>query len=120
LLTIEFAEVFAIGCAAIQRGFETVLDVLFADPGDSWLADLDRFGDGLVDPAWPVRTLIGFQQDAGMNQLPRGFRARRNQTLEMIAFGFGESDNVSFMHNPKDILPPFIRQITCPKALGGF
>jgi hypothetical protein len=83
---------------AVQRRFQPLLHKRPAHPCNRGLAHRHRLGDRRIHPAWPSRTAVRFQQDAGVHQLARGCGACCDQALQLGTFGLTQADDVFLVY----------------------
>lgn len=81
LLAVQLALVVAVRWTAVQGCFQPLLGEALAHSLDSGTADLHSLSDGIIRPAWPVGSLVGLEQDAGVGQGAGWSRACGHQVL---------------------------------------
>jgi hypothetical protein len=97
--SLELALILAAWSTAMEGGLKTLLTELFADTSDGGLADLNGFGNGMVDPSRPIGALIGFEEDTSVHEQTSGRSACGNQALKVVAFNVGQDDWVFLIHH---------------------
>jgi hypothetical protein len=80
----------------LQRAFNAFLDQTLACPGDRIDAGVERGGDLTVAPALSGVRGVGFQQDASLQQVPRGVFVLIDRRIELLAFLVTELHDVFF------------------------
>ncbi len=79
-----------------------MLDEALADPGHGIRADLGGVGNPLVVPGRAARGGVGFEEDAGMSQLPGGGLAGGDQFGQLLAFRGGQRNLVLLVRQKQD------------------
>lgn len=92
-LPIDLVRAGLLRAARVERGLQPLLDEASPHPFDGWTADLDRVTDHRVR-----KPLIGFQQDARVDQPPGGSLPLGDERLQIQALGFGKSHDVFLNH----------------------
>jgi hypothetical protein len=82
-----------LGPPRVERRLQPLLDEAPSHPLDGRPADRDFVRNGLVR-----KPLVGFEQDARVDQPSGGPLALGDQCLQQLAFGIGESDDVFLDH----------------------
>lgn len=96
--TVKLALILAAWSTTMKGSLKTLLTKAFANPRNSGLRDLNGFGNGIVDPSWPVRTLVGFEEDASVHKQTSRRSTCSNQALKMVTFAVGQDDRIFLIH----------------------
>ena len=99
MLSIQLATVLPVWWAPVEGRLKALLEVALAHPGNGRLARLHSICDGFIDPARPLQTLVGFEQDPSVGELAGRSGARGDQALELFSFGFGQDNGILFLHD---------------------
>lgn len=98
LRPIQAPLVDAIWAFAFKRWLQAIGHELAADAQDGAGIDVERPSNRGVRPTGAALAMIGFEQDAGAGQHPRGGDARAHQGAEPGALRFREDDAIGIRH----------------------